>query len=343
MLEDTLRTSGNFLTLSRRHPALLKQPIVFQLANGTKVTTLCEGIIIFEPPSTGTKDIVFSCGVHGNETAPIEICDELVSGILKEEILIAHRVLFVFANLASMDIAERFVDTNMNRLFPKRYMEGKGLDVPEHFRAKQCDDAVEYFFDFDDGTERERMHFDLHTAIRASKRNTFAVYPYLDGKSHSKSMLSFMADCGVTTFLLSSSAATTFSFNSWARFGVHALTVELGKVMPFGENDMSQFTLARRHFESLISGTYQTRPFNNEEFEFYVVNQVVTKKANDFALNFSDNTPNFTPFSKGQVLASDSFSQTTAEIEGEAIVFPNANVKVGERAMLTVAPGNITE
>ena len=343
MLEDTLRTSGNFLTLSRRHPDLLKQPIIFQLANGTKVTSLCEGIIIFEPPSAGSKDIVFSCGVHGNETAPIEICDELVSGILKEEILISHRVLFIFANLASMDIAERFVETNMNRLFPERFMEGEGLDVPEHFRAKQCDDAVEYFFDFDDGTSRDRMHFDLHTAIRASKRNTFAVYPYLDGKSHSKSMLSFMADCGVTTFLLSSSAATTFSYNSWARFGVHALTVELGKVMPFGENDMSQFASARRNFELLISGTYQPREFVETEYEFYVVNQVVTKKADDFTLHFSDNTPNFTSFPKGEIIASDSTGETVVEVEGEAIVFPNAHVKVGERAMLTVAPGQITE
>lgn len=343
MLEDTLRTTGNFLTLSRRHPALMESPFIFHLGNGTQVTVLCEGIIIFEPPSMGTKDIILSSGVHGNETAPIEICDDLVTGILKEEILIEHRVLFIFANLAAMDIGERFVEENMNRLFPKVYLEGKGLEVPERYRAKQCDDAVEYFLTFDQKETRERLHLDLHTAIRASKHNTFAVYPYLDDAPHSESILSLMADCGVNTILLSSSAATTFSYNSWSRFNVHALTVELGKVRPFGENDMSQFAAAKSTLEKLICGTYTPREFKLSDFEIFEVNQVVIKRDPDFRLHFSESTPNFTSFAIGDVVASGSSGETIIEVEGEAIVFPNAGVKIGERAMLTVKPGQLTQ
>ncbi len=343
MIADTLRTSGNFLTLSRRHPDLFSNPLTFNLANGTHVSIIAPGIICFEPDNYWHCDIVLSSAIHGNETAPIEICDDLVQRILKEELLLAHRVLFVFGNLPSIDIEQRFVDENMNRLFAGRYNQSPGLVNPERLRAKQCDEAVVWFFNQVSSDGRKRFHYDLHTAIRASKRNTFAVYPFTDGIAHSKEVLTFMADCGVNTILLSSSATTTFSYNSWQQFGVHAMTVELGKVMPFGENDMSKFAKAKASIEALVSGTYQSRDYNPEEMEIFEVSQVVTKHAEDFELHFSEQTPNFTAFPIGTVVASDSIEITKIKHLGEAIVFPNSKVKLDERAMLMVAPGTIIE
>ena len=73
------------------------------------------------------------------------------------------------------------------------------------------------------------------------------------------------------------------------------------------------------------------------------MNQVVIKRDPDFRLHFSESTPNFTSFAIGEVVASESSGKTTIEVEGEAIVFPNAGVKIGERAMLTVKPGQLTQ
>ena len=49
----------------------------------------------------------------------------------------------------------------------------------------------------------------------------------------------------------------------------------------------------------------------------------------------------FTEFALGEVMASDGETQYTANVDGEAIIFPNANVALGQRALLTVKPTQI--
>tara|TARA_Y100000994_G_scaffold115566_1_gene95019 strand:- start:6833 stop:7864 length:1032 start_codon:yes stop_codon:yes gene_type:complete len=329
--------SGQFLTLSRRNPALFEQAQQFTLANGTRVDISAPGIISFTVPATSqqTKRIILSCGVHGNETAPIEICDDLVKGILTGALTLAHDVLFLFGNLPAMDIAERFVEENMNRLFSGAHSKGEGLVNAERVRAKQLEEAVASFFEAGEGT---RYHYDLHTAIRASKNEKFAVYPYLHERVHSKGQLAFLAACGVKTILLSESSTTTFSYFSSYQFNAHAFTVELGKVRPFGQNDMSRFEDARQAITQLITQAEYAPTVDMDELDIYRVNQVINRNEEQFTLHFDDDTPNFTDYPKGTVLASEPGKEYVAEQDGEAIVFPNAKVAIGQRALLTVVP-----
>lgn len=329
--------SGQFLTLSRRNPALFERAQQFTLANGTRVDISAPGIISFTVPATSqqTKRIILSCGVHGNETAPIEICDDLVKGILTGALTLAHDVLFLFGNLPAMDIAERFVEENMNRLFSGAHSKGEGLVNAERVRAKQLEEAVASFFEAGEGT---RYHYDLHTAIRASKNEKFAVYPYLHERVHSKGQLAFLAACGVKTILLSESSTTTFSYFSSYQFNAHAFTVELGKVCPFGQNDMSRFEDARQAITQLITQTEYAPTVDMNELDIYRVNQVINRNEEQFTLHFDDDTPNFTDYPKGTVLASEAGKEYVAEQDGEAIVFPNAKVAIGQRALLTVVP-----
>ena len=329
--------SGQFLTLSRRNSALFERSHQFTLANGTLVDITAPGIISFsvQPTSKPNKRIVLSCGVHGNETAPIEICDDLVKGILTGNITLAHDVLFLFGNLPAMDIAERFVEENMNRLFSGAHSKGEGLVNAERVRAKQLEDAVASFFEAGEGT---RYHYDLHTAIRASKNEKFAVYPYLHDRIHSKGQLAFLAACGVKTILLSESSTTTFSYFSSYQYNAHAFTVELGKVRPFGQNDMSRFEDARQAITQLITQAEYAPTVDMDELDIYRVNQVINRNEEQFTLHFDDDTPNFTDYPKGTVLASEPGKEYIAEQDGEAIVFPNAKVAIGQRALLTVVP-----
>ena len=81
------------------------------------------------------KDIVLSCAVHGNETAPIEICRDIIHDITTEKQTVAHRTLFLIANPASINKGERFVEENMNRLFSGAHSNGKAYNK-ERERAR---------------------------------------------------------------------------------------------------------------------------------------------------------------------------------------------------------------
>lgn len=340
-LVNTLISNGDFLLLSRMQPELFAQPLVFTLTNHTRVTIKAAGIIAFEPVlRAGDKDIVLSSGVHGNETAPIEICESLVKKILRGEINLANRVLFLFGNLPAMNLAKRFIEENMNRLFSGAHSESGGLLNAEGARAKQLEQAVEEFFLGQTG--RERIHYDLHTAIKPSKNDKFAVYPFRQGRPWNKEQLSFLLACGINTILLSASPTTTFSYFSSNAFEAEAFTVELGKVKPFGQNDMSQFAAFTQAITALICGKkLELKPFDNSDFLIYQVNQVINKHSEAFRFNFSDELANFSDFTKGQLLASDNEQRYYCEYDGEAIVFPNEKVAIGQRAVLTVIPTQI--
>lgn len=340
---NVLNGDVQFLSLSRTSPERFQTPTTFTLSNGCTVTIPGPGIIAFEPPVPGKKDIVLSCGVHGNETAPIEICDELVQGLLSGGLQARHRVLFLFGNLPAMDIAERFVEENMNRLFSGAHSQGPGLVNDERRRAKALEDAIRGFYA---GRKEagERLHYDLHTAIRASKNDKFAVYPFLHGKAHSREQLQFLLACGVNTILLSESPTTTFSYFSSTQFGAHAFTVELGKVKPFGHNNMDDFADAKATLTSLIvEANLALPPFDEQQLLLYRVNQVINREKEDFSLHFADDVPNFTDYSAGTLLASEPGVEYRAQQDGEAIVFPNAKVALGQRALLTVVPTTLDE
>lgn len=334
-----LRETGQFLALSRSQPTVFKEGTTFSLDNGTKVNVLGPGVLSFTPQVPSGKAIVLSSGIHGNETAPIEICEKYVVDILMEKITVAHRVLFIFGNLPAMDSATRFIDENLNRLFSGAHTRPEvNQNSYECSRAKELEQFVSHFFMAGDHSE-ERYHYDLHTAIRPSKNEKFAVYPYLHGKAHSKEQLSFLLACGVDTFLLSGSTTTTFSYYSSQQFDAHAFTVELGKVQPFGHNDMSRFSQVRDTMERFICGrSIESKPFKNSDFSIYQVNQVINKSQHDFTLDFSDDLPNFSDFPAGTLLAHETGAEYRTAHDGEAVVFPNANVAIGQRAILTVIP-----
>ncbi len=309
--------------------------------NACRVVLHCDGILSFTPHDwdVSKKSILLSCAVHGNETAPIEICNDLINDLLNGRIVSAHRVMFIFGNIPSMHSETRFVEENLNRLFVKdlrsNTMEGQ--------RALQIMNCVDDFFDAHETTNRDdKLHYDLHTAIRPSKNEKFAVYPFLHGKAHSKKQIAFLNHWGVNSILLSQSPTGTFSYYSSYFHNAHSFTVELGKVMPFGQNDRHKFKDVKSNLQKLISDTEilesDAYHFDRSKSLIYKVNQVINKTQDDFKLHFSDDIANFTEFAKGDMFASETGVVYLAEHDREAIVFPNADVEIGQRALLTVVP-----
>ena len=294
------------------------------------------GVIEFIPTMHSPKRIVLSAGVHGNETAPIEMLNVLIKEIAEGSIKLRHPVLFILGNLSAIQGQTRFVEENLNRLFEPT-IDGTTNEI---YRAKALMEAVSEFFDVDDSTEK--LHYDLHTAIRPSIKQKFAVYPFLHGREYCKEQLAFLSSCDINTVLLSQTPTGTFSYYSSHHHQAHAFTLELGKVMPFGQNNMSDFVRINIKLRELLANDELVLPtFEESPLQLYTVNQNIIKDKADFALNFDDDIPNFTTFRKGDVLASEKGKQYFAEYDGEAIVFPNANVPIGQRAMLTVKPCEI--
>ncbi|MBB1292093.1 succinylglutamate desuccinylase [Pseudoalteromonas sp. SR41-4] len=339
---NELQQQGDFLTLSRNNEWHLAAS-AFTLSNGTTVTIHDTGVIEFQPKCSTTIDVVLSSAIHGNETAPIEICDELIKRIILGDLQLAQRVLFIFGNPQSINIDKRFVEENLNRLFNGHHtVEGVKMNN-ERTRAAKLEQYVSDFYQRG-GQQRERCHYDLHTAIRGSKNDKFAVYPFLHGKPWKKSQLQFLLSCGVNTVLMMKSPATTFSYYSSFVHGADSFTVELGQVKPFGENDMSRFAKTKATLIALISQKEVIyKEFDASDFELFAVHRSINRTEHDFSFPFSDDAENFTGFSKGDLLATDGQTCYYADVEGEAIIFPNADVALGQRALLTVIPLQLTD
>ena len=112
--------------------------------------------------------------------------------------------------------------------------------------------------------------------------------------------------------------------------------------MPFGENDMTNFAKVKSTLTALISSTsVELSPYKAEDFSFFEIDQIIERHHENFMLHFSEDVENFTDFPIGSVIATDGNVEIKTRKEGEAIIFPNANVAIGQRAMLTVIPVEI--
>jgi len=347
-VQKYLQKTGDFLHLTRSHELSMAtasfEVVCIKKQSKAKVSILGTGIILFEPIlHTSTKDIVLSSAIHGNETAPIEICNELIKKLTLGELHLENRTLFLFGNPPAINIGQRFVDENLNQLFSGAHSKDQGQESglmnKERHRALLLEEAVANFFHQD---HVERFHYDLHTAIRASKNEKFAIYPFINNKPWDKKQLQFLLACGVNTILFSNSPTTSFSYYSANSFSAHSFTIELGKVKPFGENKMEKFLDIKLNLQSLVSG----RPlslikYNKDDFNFFEIEQRINRHHQDFSFHFSDKVENFTNFPIGTVIATDGEQAIKIKKAGEAIIFPNANVTIGQRALLTVIPVEI--
>ena len=306
-----------------------------KLANGVCVDYWDAGIVCLTPTNldTGADSVLLSCGIHGNETAPMELVDGLFTQILNGEINLRARCLLVLGNPAAAKQQQRFIDENLNRLFcaAHRHANPASLEVE---RARIIEQCTQRFFQ---ATPGARCHYDLHTAIRRSRHEKFAVYPYLHDQDYSHRQLQFLSYCGIEAVLMFHQPSTTYSYYTSSQFGAEAFTVELGRVKPFGENDHSRFEQMRRALTELLQGKLPELPAE-KDLQIYEVIEEVIKQSDDLRFTFADDAENFTAFPADTVLAQDQGLSYRTAVDGECIVFPHQGVPPGQRALLVVAP-----
>ncbi|MDD1780789.1 succinylglutamate desuccinylase [Enterovibrio sp. ZSDZ35] len=308
------------------------KPQSITLSNGILVNHKDIGVLEVSP-SNANSHVVISSGIHGDETAPIELVDDLVNEILSERVTPRERVLFIIGHPDAIHAHTRFIEENLNRLFANENPERN----KECLLANRLQAHVSAFF----RSAKEgdgKWHFDLHSAIRDSKHYMFGVVPASTPATDIRPLVSFIQAAKMDAVMLSRTPSSTFSWWSAENFGALAATFEMGKVARLYENDMTEFDALKSAFVALLSGTPLPESDDKHPFLMYKVTRTITKTDASFSLTFSNDAANFTYFTSGEKLASENDVSYWAIEGGEAVVFPNANVAIGQRACLLVQP-----
>ncbi|WP_423759964.1 succinylglutamate desuccinylase [Burkholderia sp. NLJ2] len=330
--------------------------LAFTLAGGTPAVTdgacaggavrwlwLGDGLLALEPAAAdgaARASVLLSAGVHGDETAPIELLSMLVRDLASGALPLACRLLVVLGNVPAMRAGERYLDDDLNRLF-----SGRHAQVPasrEAPRAAQLEAAAAAFFAAAPAGG-VRWHIDMHTAIRASVFEQFALLPHT-GTPPTRTMVEWLGDARIAAVLLHTAKGNTYSHFTAEHCGALACTLELGKVRPFGQNDLARFAPVDLAVRRLVSGARGGHPRGGHPRSdagaalprvFTVIDQI-TKQSDALELFVAADVANFTAFARGTVLAQDGDYRYTVTHDEERIVFPNPTVKPGLRAGLLV-------
>ncbi|GGU82212.1 succinylglutamate desuccinylase [Pseudomonas laurentiana] len=320
------------LTLAGREPAEKTQMTV----EGVRMRWLGEGALEVRPPEARDNgmDLLLSAGIHGNETAPIELLDELLHGIARGDIKPRARMLFLFGNPEAIRRGERYIEQDVNRLFNGRHELSSGTEA---LRAGELERLAATFFSV---PGRMRLHYDLHTAIRGSKIEQFALYPFKEGRQHSRRELARLRAAGMEAVLLQSKASITFTAYTYEQLDAEAFTLELGKARPFGQNQQVNLLLLEERLKRIIEGD---EPSAEDErldgLQLFSVAREIIKHSDNFHLHLPADIENFSELSKGYLLAEDlAETRWIVEEEGARIIFPNPKVKNGLRAGILIVP-----
>lgn len=334
-------------------PAMLDDFLAFSLAgsrpSADAASGLCangavrwqwldHGVMQFEPCASHDgvdrqSSVLASAGIHGDETAPIELLSFVARDIANGTLPLACRLFVVLGNLDAMRAGRRYLDDDLNRLF-----SGRHLQLPQSHEAPRAATlerlAGQFFAAAPAGGAR--WHIDMHTAIRASMFEQFALLPHT-GAPLSREMFEWLRDARIAAVLLHTTKASTFSHYSAETCGALACTLELGKVRPFGKNDLARFAGADEALRALIGRRPEHGATRGGELPrvFTVIDQI-TKQSDAFELLLAADVANFTPFPKDTLLARDGDYRYTVRHDEERIVFPNPTVKPGLRAGLLV-------
>jgi len=290
---------------------------------------LGEGLLSFTPNTSYKKSVVFSAGIHGNETAPIEllvqICQDIFAGLLPLNV----RLLLVLGNPRAIRQGVRYIENDMNRMFYGKHLQYE--NSVETQRAQELEVVVKQFFEHTD-VSISRYHYDLHTAIRRSLFQTFALLPY-QKKVYDQILIESLAAAEIEALVYHREIGSTFTSFTSAICDAASVTLELGAAKPLGQNDLTQFTDIDSILRLLLSaGALPSR--KKSPVHIFKVKSTIIKRDDDFRLNLSADAPNFSSFQQGELIASQRSGNDIAEKNQTRILFPNIHVKKGLRAGL---------
>jgi len=285
---------------------------------------------------------IISVGVHGDETVPVRLIDQWLAQLLTQVQTIRRPMLIVLANPDAVCIGKRFVKHNMNRLFclpaASAPDDEPGTYDDENSRAVDIMQAVQRFV----AAYPAGMHFDLHSTIKPSDQDRFAVVPVDCQGRDLTALKNWLRLFAVDAWVQNISPAAAFS-SFTAGLGYLSATVELGQVSSLDE--------PIERFLSLLPALDRLA-FDEEEQSrhamsgFQVIDEIIRPEG-EFELCLQDFV-NFRSLTAGTLIASANGGASGGanggadghewriEQTGDALLFLNAQVPAGHRAGLVI-------
>ncbi len=272
--------------------------------------------------------LLLSVGIHGDETAPIEMLAVLLAGLAQAPHQLGVDLMVVVGNLDAIAQGRRYLDADMNRLF--RADRG---DLQSAAEAERTDIIMRAAAEFFATPAAKKWHLDLHTAIRPSLYPTFAVVPDVIAAAEKRGLIAWLGGAGIGAVILNRKSAGTFSAYTAAQFGATSCTAELGQVGVLGKNDLSMFSATQVALDALLR-TGQMQPFLPHPPDVFAVVQEIIKLSAAFKMAVDGSAKNFTAMAPGALVADDGDVVYRVGDATEYLVFPNSDVKAGQRAGL---------
>ena len=296
---------------------------------GFAVRRPAAGILSVAACRPATHALVLSVGIHGDETAPVEMVAALMADLARRPAALAVDLLLVVGHPAAIGAGRRFIEADLNRLF--RADRGDLADAAECERADAIMAAVDAFYRT--SAAPRRWHLDLHTTIRPSLYPRFAMVPDAGDGAQRDALLAWLGMAGIEAAVLNRHLAGTFSGWTARAYGVAGTTVELGSVAAFGANDLARFSATAAALKALLTDGGSLVPALPPPV-FEVVRQIV-KRSSAFRLAIPAGAPNFSAIAPFAAIAEDDGSIHAAGDRTEYVLFPNPDVRIGLRAALT--------
>jgi succinylglutamate desuccinylase len=311
--------------------------IAYDFSNaGFDVRLPAEGILQIVSPKLPSKRfrLLISVGIHGDETAPIEMVAQLLTGLAQTPHELAVDLMLMVGNLKAIAQARRYLDADLNRMFGS----DRG-DLQATAEAERADVIMRETATFFAQPAAEKWHLDLHTTIRASLYPTFAVVPDVIAEPEKNALTAWLGNAGIDAVIFNGKAAGTFTAYTAGQFGATSCTAELGQVAVLGTNDLARFSAMQLSLDGLLR-LRQPQQFQQRQPELFTVAQEIMKCSDDFKLAFDRRTKNFTSMDRGTVIARDGEIVYRVRALTEYVVFPNPDVRIGQRAGLMLVRRN---
>lgn len=312
------------LTLVGLRPSHSEQ----RLAHGVTLRWLAHGVLQVEPDAALPGHLLLSAGIHGNETAPVEWLDRLLCGLGSGAIRLRRRLLLILGNPAALRVGTRYIEQDLNRLFNAAVRDESSQ---EGARAAELERLASDFFANATGP---RLHYDLHTAIRGSRFERFALFPWHPDRPLAEEECVRLGQAGMQAVLSHNQIGRTFSAFTQDALRAQSFTLELGKARPFGANAALDLSALDRVVQDWLQALPTTVAAAAPQ-RFRVAGSVI-KRSPDFVLHLDDDVENFTPLTPGSLLAEDGDERWRVSEADARILFPNPAVACGQRAGLIV-------